>query len=170
VRAGLSLLLFLALLAGCDEDAARPRAEDPWSAFSFALLQEAPAESQDRRSAWRMPSGVTVTAQRMAVSDSLVRERSVSGVATALVRRFDLGEVDGALAQRRCAVNGIEAVCTTGWMVAPPERGGGQWARRGVLLEIGSEIVFLEVLGPEELGEQVDDQADLLRRTLEVRG
>lgn len=94
----------------------------------------------------------------------------MAGGAEALVRRYELGEVEGGMTATRCRAGGISTMCTMGWMTAPPDRGGDRYVKRGVIVEIRDEIVLLEVLGPESAREKVDAQAELMEQTLAVGG
>ena len=183
--ASLSIVAAALLLTGACGEEGMTRVTDPAGDLSFSLVEPASAVTQPGRSAWHMQSGVTVTTQRIPVSDTLVRGRTVEQVADSLGERFAAGEVEGALSRRRCTVAGRDTLCLEGHMDVLPARGGaaqprrgpratvhergdGRYLRRGALLALGSEIVLVEVIGPDSQSAMVATQAEVLARTLEV--
>ncbi len=160
-----AVLVGIALLAwGCDSgEAALPRAVDPGGAFEVALLDEGALIVDGPRTAWEMDNGLRVTAQRFPVSDSMVRERGLSDVVGAIVERFDLGEVDGSMVSRPCTIGERETTCLVGTTTVDDEN----YVRRGFVVQLGDELVWIEAIGAEDARALVDEQAELFEQTFQ---
>lgn len=156
-------MLALALALGACSGG-RPTLVDPDGTLRFAALDEVEPTVDGSRVKWELPNDVTITMQRVAVTDSLARGRNVDDVVDALAQRFALGEVEGALDRVPCAGAQLAATCTDGRIRVA----AGLFVRRGMALRVGDDIVLLEAIGPERAEARVREQALLMQQTLMV--
>ena len=84
--------------------------------------------------------------------------RSLDEVAIALTHRVELGDVQGELTHRDCTFGGRPAQCIEGWQLG---REGERVVRRGAIMAVGEEIVWVSVAAHEgSVG--IDDLAEAL--------
>jgi hypothetical protein len=93
-------------------------------------------------------------------------ERTPASVASAMTRRFELGEQEGELASRPCQYAGSLGQCVIGSF----PRDGVPWIRRGAFITAGTQVLWFDVCGPADRVEDVDAWSDELARRGSVRG
>jgi hypothetical protein len=154
------LALATGLLAGCspsaDETVTHP---DGWFHARFAA--DARMERESEQVLWRTGT------LRLAVQSFEPRDEDggrLSTVADALQRRYELGEVDGVLAQHPCELGGRPARCVRGHIVDGDER----VFRDGYLARHADRVCLIEILGPDEV--RVGERARALGESLEWQG
>jgi len=143
-------------------------AEDADGEFRFALLDEAIQHKRDgQRALWRVEDPpITVTMQRVSKRDTMVRERTLRAVVDAIATRYSEHEVEGSMSRRGCTVAGRDAYCLDGFV---DNSEGERFIRRGVLVEVKNAFVLIEAVGSRRFMAAVRQQADLLKRSLEIR-
>ena len=165
-----AFLLVLGLAASdCGASQPPPRAEDPSGRFRFDLLAEARPDVDGTRAAWRIgDTGVTVTIQHIARSDGFERERTLGGVADALVTRYALGEARGELAKRACRAGTERALCLDGWLSRGEGTNREMFVKRSVLVASGDGFVLIESIGDVQHARVVERQAQLVKATFDT--
>lgn len=150
-------------MSACGHSApSQARAVD--GSYSFELLTVAHAEGDAEKQLWRFDDNVVVTAQSVARTDGLVRDRTLDDVAGAIATRYRLHEVPGTINILPCHVAGRDARCTDGSL----HHGRSRLVRNGVLVPIGAAFVLFEVTGEESQRQEVERQRRILLRTLRV--
>lgn len=145
----------------------QPDARDPEGAVRFPLASEAERRIEGGKIAWELENNdVTVTLQRIARDDRLLRGRKLEQVADAIVTRFELADFDAEMTHSACTVAGASGYCLDGTM----DTGRGQLVRRGVLVPAGEEFLLIEALGPREHQTAVYTQTRLVQDRLERIG
>lgn len=135
--------------------------------LSIHLGTEARRDEQDGRVALRLQDGLMVAVQEVEIEDRATGGRTPRSVAAALVERVQLGEREGSLTHHACRAGERDAECVDGWMVSAE---GERVARHGVVLFAGARIVWVDVSGPEERAEDVQERARRIRQSLRVIG
>jgi hypothetical protein len=93
-------------------------------------------------------------------------ERTPMSVATAMARRFELGQQEGELASRPCEYAGSLGQCVIGTF----SRDGAAWIRRGAFVTAGTQVLWFDVCGPAERVEEIDAWSNELGTRASVRG
>ncbi len=135
-------------------------------ALRFDLLEPGTQVTEGDKLAWRLEErGLTVTAQRIAKAYPL-QPRTLEAVADALVARYRLGEVTGALERSSERPGSVSVISLSGWIAnaGEPEN---RVLRRGTLLESGDHVYLVEVIARRD-DASLDEQAELIRTSLRV--
>jgi len=158
------LMALRLVLSGCEAGGGSERWElSDGTVLELELGEPAQRETGDARVLWGLESGLTVTGQELAADvRSPEGRRTARAVATALVERVELGEQRGELSSSPCRVGAVAGECVSGWM----EHDGRRFSRRGVVLEAGELIVWLDVSAPVARRREVDARWRGIARTL----
>jgi hypothetical protein len=120
--------------------------------------------TEGRKLALRCAS-TRVTLQEIAVEQSRAEgDRTAHSVASALVRRVELGERPGELSSIECDHGARASSCVSGWM----EIDGTRYRRSGVVFRTGDSIVWVDVAIPEAEGDAFEDRANAILASLRV--
>lgn len=159
----------LALLASLGCDRAEPASSAPPEAAPIAMLGSGASvtlpvdvhveeESDGDRHAFRSDDGVVWSVQTISPGGPGSPERTLDAVAIALTHRVELGEAEGELTHRDCTFGDRPGQCIEGWQLG---RDGERVLRRGAIVALGEEIVWVSVAAREGSA-GIDDLAQAL--------
>lgn len=161
-----SAIIALLLLAGCT--AAPPAIEFPVGDTALLVNVETSGtpRTEPGRASYSVEGGGRLTFQSMDIEARGTARRTPRDVAAAMAERYELGEGEGELAHRACRAGAESAECIDGWTTVE----GRRYVRRGVIVEVGEAIVWIDVSAPEEDSAAAERVAEQVRSSLHRRG